>query len=58
MPQPTTQNGAQRAAKAYRHALAIKEFSAAVAPDFPKVAAVLEQAAKSLISEGKKSEAE
>jgi hypothetical protein len=48
----------QRAAAAYRHALKIKEGAGSLAAEFPNVAAKLDEAAKLLITEGKKAEME
>jgi hypothetical protein len=47
----------QKAAAAFRRAITLKEEAATLAADHPKVAAMIEAAARSLIAEGKKLEA-
>lgn len=47
----------QKAAAAFRRAITLKEEAANLVPDHPKVAAMIDAAARSLIAEGKKLEA-
>jgi hypothetical protein len=55
MPEPQ-QKDLERAATSYRLALQIKDLARAT-PEFPKVSAKLEEAARMLLAEGKKAEA-
>lgn len=50
------QTNLQRAAKAYRLAIATKDDAARMAGEFPAASKKLEEAAKLLIAEGKKAE--